>query len=115
VIRHILIAPDSFKGSLTALEAASAIEVGVLQAAADVTVLKHPISDGGEGLVSVLTPALGGRIMTTNVSGPLPGQHVNAKWGLSADGSTAIIEMAEAAGLPLVPRGRRDPKITMPK
>jgi glycerate kinase len=112
VIRHILVAPDSFKGSLSALEAASAIERGVLQAAPDVTVLKHPISDGGEGLVSVVTPALGGLIMTTNVSGPLPGQRVDAKWGLSADGSTAIIEMAEAAGLPLVSPARRDPKIT---
>jgi len=112
VIRHILVAPVSFKGSLTALEAASAIEAGVLQAAPDVSVIKHPISDGGEGLVSVVIPALGGRIVTTEVSGPLPGQRVNARWGLSADGSTAIIEMAEAAGLPLVPRDRRDPKIT---
>ena len=110
--KRILIAPDSFKGSLTALEAASAIERGVLQAAPDAIVLKHPISDGGEGLVSVVTPALGGRIMTTTVSGPLPGQRVDARWGLSADGSTAIIEMAEAAGLPLVPLERRDPKVT---
>jgi len=112
VAKRILIAPDSFKGSLTALEAASAIERGVLQAAPDAIVLKHPISDGGEGLVSVVTPALGGRIMTTTVSGPLPGQRVDARWGLSADGSTAIIEMAEAAGLPLVPLERRDPKVT---
>src|SRR5512140_698980 len=97
--RHILIAPDSFKGSLTALEAASAMERGVLESLPDATVVKHPISDGGEGLVSILTPALGGRIMTTNVSGPLPGQRVDARWGLSADGSTAVIEMAEAAGL----------------
>ena len=112
MIRRILVAPVSFKGSLTALEAASAMEAGVLQAAPDVSVIKHPISDGGEGLVNVVTPALGGRIVTTEVSGPLPGQRVNARWGLSADGSTAIIEMAEAAGLSLVPRDRRDPKIT---
>ncbi len=88
------------------------MERGVLQSAPGATVLKHPISDGGEGLVSVVTPALGGRIMTTMVSGPLPGQRVEARWGLSADGSTAIIEMAEAAGLPLVSSERRDPKIT---
>lgn len=112
VARRILIAPDSFKGSLTAREAASAIERGVLQSAPDAIVLKHPISDGGEGLVSVVTPALGGRIITTMVSGPLPGQRVDAEWGLSADGSTAIIEMAEAAGLALVPPERRDPRIT---
>lgn len=109
---HILIAPDSFKGSLTAHEAASAIERGVLQALPDATVVRHPISDGGEGLVSVVTPVLGGRIMTTRVSGPLPGQRVDARWGLSADGSVALIEMAEAAGLPLVPPDRRDPKVT---
>ena len=112
VVRRILIAPDSFKGSLTAQEAASAIERGVLQSLPDATVLKHPISDGGEGLVNIVTPVLGGRVITTTVSGPLPGQRVQAKWGLSADGSTAIIEMAEAAGLTLVPPERRDPKIT---
>ncbi|MBF8294623.1 MAG: Glycerate kinase [Bacteroidetes bacterium] len=109
---HILIAPDSFKGSLTAHEAASAIERGVLQALPDATIVRHPISDGGEGLVSVVTPVLRGRMMTTSVSGPLPGQRVDARWGLSADGSVALIEMAEAAGLPLVPLDRRDPKIT---
>ncbi|TSA16448.1 glycerate kinase [bacterium] len=109
---HILIAPDSFKGSLSAHEAASAIERGVLQALPDATVVRHPVSDGGEGLVSVVTPVLGGRMMTTSVSGPLPGQRVDARWGLSADGSVALIEMAEAAGLQLVPPDGRDPKIT---
>jgi glycerate kinase len=108
----ILIAPDSFKGSLSADEAAAAIEQGVRQAVPDAIVIKHPISDGGEGLVSVLTPALGGRFMTTEVSGPLAGQRVKARWGISADGSTAVIEMAEAAGLSLVPGDRRDPKVT---
>jgi glycerate kinase len=108
----IVIAPDSFKGSLTAHEAASAMEEGVRQLLPDACVIKHPVSDGGEGLVSVVTPALGGCIVTTNVSGPLPGQRVDARWGLSSDGSTAIIEMAEAAGLTLVPADRRDPKIT---
>ncbi|MDP2884442.1 MAG: glycerate kinase [Ignavibacteria bacterium] len=109
---HILIAPDSFKGSLTAHEAVSAIELGVLQALPDATVVRHPISDGGEGLVSVVTPVLGGRLITTRVNGPLPGQRVDARWGLCADGSVALIEMAEAAGLPLVPLDRRDPKVT---
>ncbi|MCX6145476.1 MAG: glycerate kinase [Ignavibacteriales bacterium] len=108
----IVIAPDSFKGSLTAHEAASAMEQGVLQLLPDAHILKHPVSDGGEGLVGVVTSALGGCIVTTNVSGPLPGQRVDARWGLSSDGSFAIIEMAEAAGLTLVPADRRDPKIT---
>ena len=109
---RILIAPDSFKGSLSAHEAASAIERGVLQALPDATVVRHPVSDGGEGLVAVVTPVLGGRMVTTSVSGPLPGQRVEARWGLSADGSVALIEMAEAAGLQLVPPDRRDPKVT---
>jgi glycerate kinase len=110
--KKIVIAPDSFKGSLTAHEAASAIEQGVLQMFPDATIIKHPVSDGGEGLVSVVTAALGGCIVTTNVSGPLPGQRVDARWGLSSDGSLAVIEMAEAAGLTLVPADRRDPRIT---
>lgn len=111
-MKSILIAPDSFKGSLTAQEAASAIERGVRRQLPDVTVRMHPISDGGEGLVSVITPALGGRIVETSVHGPLPGQQVEANWGFSADGSIAVIEMAEAAGLPLVPIALRDPKVT---
>jgi len=88
------------------------MEQGVLQVLPDAHIIKHPVSDGGEGLVSVVTPALGGCIVTTNVSGPLPGQRVDARWGLSSNGSFAIIEMAEAAGLTLVPADRRDPKIT---
>jgi glycerate kinase len=110
--KKIIIAPDSFKGSLTAHDAASAMEQGVLQVLPDAHVIQHPVSDGGDGLVSVVTPALGGCIVTTNVCGALPGQRVDAHWGLSADGSFAIIEMAEAAGLTLVPSDRRDPKVT---
>lgn len=110
--KTILIAPDSFKGSLSAHEAADAMERGVRGIIPDATVIRHPIADGGEGLVSVVTPVLGGTMMTTNVSGPLPGQSVQAKWGYVPERSLAIIEMAEAAGLPLVPQGRRDPKIT---
>lgn len=110
--KTILIAPDSFKGSLTAQEAASAIERGVLQFLPHASTIKHPVSDGGEGLLDVVTPVLGGRIMTASVSGPLPGQRVNARWGLTNDGSLAIIEMAEAAGLLLIPVDRRDPKVT---
>ncbi len=112
LVPTILIAPDSFKGSLTAQEAAAAMERGVLEALPDAKIIKHPVSDGGEGLVSVVTPVLGGRIVSTNVAGPLPGQRVNARWGLSTRGSIAVIEMAEAAGLPLVPINRRDPKVT---
>ncbi|HTY36518.1 MAG TPA: glycerate kinase [Bacteroidota bacterium] len=109
---RILIAPDSFKGTLTAAEAAAAMESGVLTALPDAVVMKQPLSDGGEGMVDIITGALGGRIITTRVSGPLPEQRVDATWGLSADGTTAVIEMAEAAGLLLVPKERRNPGIT---
>jgi glycerate 2-kinase len=111
-IRGILIAPDSFKGSLSAAEAARAIEAGLRDALPGVPLRKHPVSDGGEGLVSVLTPALRGTIQETEVSGPLPGQRVRARWGFSAGTKTAIIEMAEAAGLTLVPEVLRDPLVT---
>jgi glycerate kinase len=73
--------------------------------------VEHPVSDGGEGLVDVLAGAMGGAIVATEVVGPLPGQRVTAQWGISPDGSTAIIEMAQAAGLLLVSPGRRDPRI----
>ncbi len=111
-MKTILIAPDSFKGSLTARDAAAAIERGVKEVLPDSIAIQHPISDGGEGLVDILTTALQGTFVTSEVQGPLPGQWVKARWGLSEDRSTAIIEMAEAAGLGLVPEDKRDPKIT---
>ena len=111
-MKTILLAPDSFKGSLTAHEAAEAMERGVLAAMPEAHVIRHPVSDGGEGLVLVLSESMGGTIRYTDVSGPLPGQRVKARWALSPDGSTAILEMAEAAGLSLVPVEQRDPKST---
>jgi glycerate kinase len=110
-VKTILVAPDSFKGSLSARDAAAAMERGVKNVLPDSVVIKHPISDGGEGLVDILTPALNGTFVTTEVSGPFPGQRAKARWGLSGDQSTGIIEMAEAAGLTLAPPGKRDPKI----
>lgn len=110
-MKTILVAPDSFKGSLSARDAAAAMERGVKNVLPDSVVIKHPISDGGEGLVDILTPALNGTFVTTEVSGPFPGQRAKARWGLSGDQSTGIIEMAEAAGLTLAPPGKRDPKI----
>ncbi|MFH0991670.1 MAG: glycerate kinase [bacterium] len=111
-MNSILLAPDSFKGSLTALEAARAMTRGIHNVFPNCKVMLHPVSDGGEGLVSVLCHALRGEIQTTKVQGPLPGQHVQARWGIAQNGMLAIIEMAEAAGLNLVPRDKRDPKHT---
>lgn len=111
-MKTIILAPDSFKGSLTAHQAVEAMERGVRAVLPDANVIRHPISDGGEGLVEVLAPTMKGTIRQTEVQGPLPGQRVKARWVLSSDGSTAVVEMAEAAGLELVPKGERDPKRT---
>ncbi len=108
---RILIAPDSFKESLSAVDAAAAIGRGVLAAHPDASVDLCPLADGGEGTVDALVEATGGAYRTTPVFGPL-GQPVEARWGLLGDGRTAVIEMAEAAGLQLVPTDRRDPTRT---
>lgn len=107
----ILIAPDSFKGSLSAEEAAQAMREGVRDALPDARVRIIPLSDGGEGLLSVLLPALGGELCTSMVCGPMPDQRIKARWGYVESSRTAIVEMAEAAGLGLVPVGVRNPLI----
>jgi len=104
----IVIAPDSFKESLTSLEVASEIEAGLKRVWPDATYVKVPMADGGEGTVRSLVDATGGEIVQVEVSGPL-GAKVLASYGLLGDGKTAVIEMAEASGLPLVPRDQRDP------
>jgi glycerate kinase len=108
---RIVIAPNAFKGSLTAFEAAEAIAEGVRAAAPDADILLVPIADGGDGTVDALVAATGGERRTLRVRGPL-GDPVDADYGLIAGGSTAVIEMAKAAGLALVPPGKRDPQIT---
>jgi glycerate 2-kinase len=108
---RIIVAPDSFKGSVSALGVAEAMERGIHAVLPEVEVIKVPIADGGEGTVEALVAATGGRLLYTEVQGPL-GEPVCAHWGVSGDGATAFIEMASASGLPLVPMGRRDPRIT---
>jgi glycerate kinase len=108
---RIVIAPDSFKGSLTALAAAEAMERGALRVFGGAAVAKVPIADGGEGTVEALVAATNGRIEEREVRGPL-GEPVRARWGVLGGGDTAVIEMAAASGLPLVPRDRRDPRVT---
>lgn len=105
---RLLIAPDSFKQSLTARRAAEAIARGARRAVADVQVDLCPVADGGEGTVAALVAATEGQLRRTRVAGPL-GQPVEAMWGVLGDGATACIEIAEAAGLHLVPADRRDP------
>jgi glycerate kinase len=108
--RLVVVAPDSFKGSLSAVQAAEAMERGVIEAWPDSRVVKIPIADGGEGTVEALVSSTSGRYVTSTVRGPL-GQPVEARWGVLGDGRTAVIEMAAASGLTLVPPGRRDPRI----
>lgn len=107
----IVIAPQGFKGNLTALEVARAIEAGVKRIAPDALTVLKPMADGGEGTVQALVDATGGEIITTGVTGPL-GEPVNAHWGILNDRVTAVIEMAAASGLPLVPPEKRNPLIT---
>jgi glycerate kinase len=108
--RLVVVAPDSFKGSLSAVEAAAAMERGVRAAWPDARVVKIPIADGGEGTVEAMVSATGGRYETRTVRGPL-GRPVEARWGVLGDGRTAVVEMAAASGLTLVPEGRRDPRV----
>ena len=96
-----VVAPDSFKGSLTARQAADAIERGVRRVTPDADIISIPMADGGEGTVRALVDATGGRLISVRVTGPL-GEPVAATYGILGDGTTAVIEMAEAAGLHLV-------------
>lgn len=107
----VLISPDSFKGSLSASEAAFRIERGISKVLTNAKLIKLPLSDGGEGLVDALVSAMGGQTLSAEVTGPLGGK-VKAYWGLLEDGKTAVIEMASASGLPLVPEADRNPAIT---
>jgi len=108
--RKVVVAPDSFKGSMTALEACHAISEGLREVWADAEIACVPMADGGEGTVRALVDATRGRVVELRVTGPL-GDPVDAFYGLLGDGRTAAIEMAAASGLPLVPISLRDPTI----
>ncbi|SDB33649.1 glycerate kinase [Pseudomonas sp. NFACC13-1] len=103
----IIIAPDSFKDSLSAQGVADAIAQGLAQVWPDAQLVKCPMADGGEGTVESVLAACNGEWRHTRVRGPL-GAPVEARWGWLADSRTAIIEMAEASGLQLVPPEQRD-------
>ena len=112
----IVIAPDSFKESLTALDVANAIEAGFRQVFPRADYLKVPMADGGEGTVQSMVDATQGHFIDLEVTGPL-GNRVMAQYGIlgAVDGqepTTAVIEMASASGLHLVPREQRDPRYT---
>lgn len=105
---RIVIAPDSFKGSLTARQAAEAMAAGARRVFPDAELILVPMADGGEGTVQSLLDALGGDRRTVTVEDPL-GRPVEASFGLLGEGDTAVLEMAAASGLTLIPEELRDP------
>lgn len=107
----MLFASDSFKGSLTAVEICDLLQEAAADIFPDAETVSLPIADGGEGTVDALLCAMGGKRMTTRVTGPLL-MPVDAQWGLLGDGQTAVLEMAQASGLPYVPAAQRDPRKT---
>lgn len=108
----IVIAPDKFKGSLTANEAAEAIAAGVRRVIRDARLDLCPMADGGEGTVAALVAATGGRTQTRRVTGPLAEMKVDASFGILDEGNTAVVEMAAASGLALLADKDRNPLYT---
>ena len=104
----VLVAPDSFKGSLSADAVAQAIAEGLRLVWPDAVIEQVPMADGGEGTVDALVAATAGRKRSITATGPL-GETVEATFGLLGDGRTAVLEMASASGLPLVPPRQRNP------
>lgn len=104
---NILIAMDSFKGNLTSLGVADVVEKGIRRVYESAVVDKVAIADGGDGTVNAIVDSLKGEYIFVQATGPI-GRKVKAKYGI-AEGSTAVIEMAESSGLPLVPQDERNP------
>lgn len=108
---NIVIAMDSFKGSLSSLEAGKIIKDAILTVSPNEAIQVFPVADGGEGTVDSLSNGLNGRIMETVATGPL-GEKINCRYGVIDHSHTAVIEMADIAGLTLVPKKKRNPLCT---
>lgn len=104
----VVIAIDSFKGSMTSMEAGHAAETGIKNVYPDAEIVIKPLADGGEGTVDALVEGLGGEYVTARVKGPM-GTFVTARYGIMDDEKTAIMEMAQAGGMILVDRNDLDP------
>ncbi|WP_429971810.1 glycerate kinase family protein [Fructilactobacillus sp. Tb1] len=107
-----VLAPDSFKESMTAKQVCDAMKIGIKKAMPTAEITKVPMADGGEGTVDSLVDATDGHKVFVEVNGPLPDQKVDSYFGILGDGKTAVIEMAKASGIELVPPEKRDPFIT---
>ncbi|MGJ0684204.1 glycerate kinase family protein [Lactobacillus johnsonii] len=106
-----VVAPDSFKESMTAKEVCDAMEKGIKKADSTAEVIKVPMADGGEGTVDSLVDATNGQRVIVEVTGPL-GNKISAYYGILGNGTTAVIEMAKASGLEIVEKKKRNPMIT---
>ena len=106
----IVIAMDSFKGSISSIEAGNAAAAGILRAIPRADIKVYPVADGGEGTVDALVSGLNGKYRTVTVSDPL-GRPIQAQYGILPD-HTAVIEMAAASGLPLLSASERNPMLT---
>lgn len=109
--KTFVLAPDSFKESMTAKEVCIAMEKGLRKVYPAANYIHVPMADGGEGTVQSLVDASGGQIHYVEVTGPL-GQPVTAKYGILGDGTTAAIEMASASGIHLVTKETKNPLTT---
>lgn len=108
---NIVIAPQAFKGSISALDVANAMENGIRKVLTDAKITVVPVADGGDGTLETLVESSDGEIRNVEVTGPL-GDAIVAPWGAMGDGVTAVIEMARTSGLALIPMAARDPLIT---
>jgi glycerate 2-kinase len=111
-LMRIVVAPDKFKGCLSAAGVADAMERGLRRAAPEAEIDRCPMADGGEGTVEALVGATGGLFVVRRVTGPLPEMKVDARFGILGDGGTAVIEMSAASGLALLRREDLDPTRT---
>jgi glycerate 2-kinase len=110
-----VLAPDSFKESMTAEQACFAMQRGIEKVIADAQFIHVPMADGGEGTVDALVAARDGRKVHFEVTGPLIGQNVQSYLGLIDEGKTAVIEMAMANGIHLIKKSQRNPLVTTTK
>jgi glycerate kinase len=104
----ILVAPQEFKGSISALSAAEAAKTGILRVFPQAEVVLCPVADGGDGTLETLVEVSGGEVRACSVQNPI-GETIQAQWGAMGDGVTAVIEMARTSGLALLSLGERDP------
>ena len=106
----IIVSPDSFKGSCSAIEVADSIEKAIHEVDSNVSVVKIPVADGGEGTIDAITSCVPATVYELEVCDPM-GENAMAKYAIIDNGETAVIEMAQASGLPMVPVEERNPLV----